>query len=191
MDTTKRNWIDRVYRLYRIAVRLDRLAEAPRVLMVKSWKISSASPLHRKVVPPGVLPSMAGIIRADVFDGLCDRVAATFSTTLGLYRNLVSLEMRGLSLDARLLHCALQWAFVELQRFTICGPPGRIPRIGDDPAAQNLLTVVSPARIVRLHLHAGGEMSPLLTGFGGMPLPYLVHLSFHDPSDFDLLLAFL
>ncbi|KAJ6559636.1 hypothetical protein B0H19DRAFT_1069377 [Mycena capillaripes] len=177
--------------------------------MVKSWKISSASPLHRKVVPPGALSPMPGISRADVFDGLCGRVTATFSTTLGLYRNLASLEMRGLSLDARvrntldslrrfeeltldscyIAHC--NGPSLKLQRFTICGPPGRIPRIGDDPAAQDSLKVVSPARIIRLHLHARGEMSPLLTGFGGMPLPYLVHLSFHDPSDFDLLLVFL
>ncbi|KAJ6559806.1 hypothetical protein B0H19DRAFT_1145831, partial [Mycena capillaripes] len=80
---------------------------------------------------------------------------------------------------------------LKLQKFTICGPPGPALRTGDDTATQHCLIIVSPARIIQLNLHAGGEISPLIVGFGRTPLPFLVNLSLHDSSNFDLLLAFL
>ncbi|KAJ6553216.1 hypothetical protein B0H19DRAFT_1263628 [Mycena capillaripes] len=209
MNIAEHTWLDHVHHLHRIAVRLDKLAEAPRVLMVKSWKVTSASSLPREWVPPGAPRAEVTVSRADVFDSLRDRVITTFSAKLGLYKNLISLEMQGIVFDARarntlaalprfqeltLDSCYIvprDGVLLKLQKFTICGPPGTALRTGDDIASQHSLTMVSPTRIVQLELHAGGEIPPLIVGFGRTPLPCLVNLSLHDPPNFDLLLNFL
>ncbi|KAJ7853445.1 hypothetical protein B0H13DRAFT_2082640 [Mycena leptocephala] len=109
------NWVERIHRLHRVAVRLDRLAGMPLVLAVREWKISSTPPLPQRwttAMTPGatraerlarrVVEEYSHIWHIGSFNGMCDRILTTFLATLGLYQNLTCLDIQGMIIDPSL-----------------------------------------------------------------------------------------
>ncbi|KAJ7495427.1 hypothetical protein FB451DRAFT_1360217 [Mycena latifolia] len=186
----RNNWIDRLHHLHRTAVRLDKLAEGPHVLLVRSWMASgcgSALPLAR---------FHRNIHNMHLFDTMHDRVITTFFTTLGLYQNLRSLSLQALTIDAsvrNIMLSLLQLEDLTLQRCNIVARDGPLLRLKSftisgtcGPATlpgttRDCLRIVSKELLCRLNLHAPDETSSLITGFGQHKFPHLVAVSLQCP----------
>ncbi|KAJ6483113.1 hypothetical protein C8R45DRAFT_1075462 [Mycena sanguinolenta] len=134
------------------------------------------------------------------------RLVETFSATLSLYRNLRSLHLEALVVDApfrqafselsRLENLALyscdivaRDGFVmNLRSFTISAQE---PTARTTNPARGPLRIVNPDSVDTLHLDASDETAPLLAGFRGAQFPHLVVLSLQHLRDLDMFLAFL
>ncbi|KAJ6603609.1 hypothetical protein DFH09DRAFT_968732 [Mycena vulgaris] len=186
------NWMDRVRHLHRTAVRLDRLVEDPYAPFVRSWKVTL---IYR--------PDIENI---HLFDTLYDRVLATFTTTLGVYQNLSSLDLRSLIIDSPIRSALLSLpkledltlrdcnlvariGFLDLEKLTISG--------FRSPSGKGPCQLASPASIRTLSFdlrdYTGGLLPTLFSGFGPGTLPRLVHISIHitHAGDIDTLFRFL
>ncbi|KAJ7495321.1 hypothetical protein FB451DRAFT_1213846 [Mycena latifolia] len=189
------DWMDRVRHLHRTAVRMDKLAEGPYAILVRSLKVtlrSERSPmtrLHRD------------IRNIHLFDRLCARIGVSFSATLGVYQNLSSLQIYSFNIDAAFLTTLVSlpqlealtvrnseivaWeGFLNLRSLTASSL--QLPEGNEGP-----LHLASPDTIQILHLDDDDEKSPLIAGFGSSRPSHLVHLSFGSISSGETLVSFL
>ncbi|KAJ7495317.1 hypothetical protein FB451DRAFT_1387356 [Mycena latifolia] len=188
------NWRDRVRRLHRTAVRMDRLAEGPYALLVRSLNVSLSSDT------PPMTHYNPYILNIHLFDAMCKRIIMTFCATLGVYKNLTSLNISGLTIDAAFLGTlaslpqldalgvstsyVVAWeGFLRLGSLTASWLR-RLPESSEGP-----LRIASPDTIHTLHLDS--ESSPLIAGFGTSQLTHLVHLSLNGLGRSDSLIGFL
>ncbi|KAJ6537230.1 hypothetical protein DFH09DRAFT_1400905 [Mycena vulgaris] len=182
------NWMDRARRLHRTAVRLERLADGPQVLTVRSCTFSiRASTVVR-------LPTTAENLQ--LVNRTYQRISTTISTTLGLYLNLRSLAIGHLTIDCAFrstLSTLLRLEELSLQECDIVDRQGVLMKLGtftisdarppfpksetDGPSLQ----LVSSQHIGTLNIHSTREAVSLIKGFGPAHLPHLVHLSL-DPA---------
>ncbi|KAJ6530793.1 hypothetical protein DFH09DRAFT_1183890 [Mycena vulgaris] len=182
------NWMDRVRHLHRTAVRLDRLIQSPYAPFVRSWKVAFMNGPASRYHPE--------IQNIHLFDAISDRVASTFSTTLGLYQNLSALDIRRFTIDTAfrttllslsrlkdltLFHCDIvAWdGFLRLGSLKITSR--QVPKASEEP-----LQIASPDTIRTLSLYWSSEMALLRTGYGHAKLPHLVHLSIDVLRDVDV-----
>ncbi|KAJ7096888.1 hypothetical protein C8R44DRAFT_989158 [Mycena epipterygia] len=182
-------FIDLARHMHRIAVRLDRLAEPPRVSLVRSWKFSILG------------------YRCSVWQDIYSRAITTFSNTLGLYQNLRILHIAGLCIDKSFRQTLVSLPRLEDLTLDSCGIVARdggllrlksftIPgfwmgsRLIHD---HDSLRIVSLERLHTLKImHAIGESSPLLTDLTHIgQSTQLVELSLYFVDDIDLFFRFL
>ncbi|KAJ6512406.1 hypothetical protein C8R45DRAFT_1152033 [Mycena sanguinolenta] len=192
-----RNWTVHLHRYHRAAVRLDGLFGSAQVGSVYSWKFRAGKlqlPYEREIRHIRLLARMHA------------RLLKAFSTTLGLYRDLRSLHLEALVIDAHfrrifsklsrldtlVLHScdivARKGFIMRLRSFTISAnePAAHTAKVPREP-----LRIVAPDSVHTLHLNATDETAPLLAAFRGAQFPRLVILSLQHLSDLDMLLAFL
>ncbi|KAF7376936.1 F-box domain-containing protein [Mycena sanguinolenta] len=138
------------------------------------------------------------------------RLLNTFSATLSLYRNLRSLHLEALIIDAsfrqslselpRLENLALRSCDIverngfamKLRSFAISERTllqRDIPRPRE--ISRQPLTMMSPESLYALYLDSPAKTAPLLAGFGHAQFPHLVVLSIEHVSQLDILLDFL
>ncbi|KAJ7510837.1 hypothetical protein B0H11DRAFT_2215577 [Mycena galericulata] len=180
------NWTDRLHKMHRAAVRLDKIAESPHIASIQSWKfIARNLDAHR--------PSDAQHFR--LFETTYERVVGTFSTTLRLYHNLRSLHLEGLTIDSpfrRILRSLSKLEDLTLSSCDIVARDGFILRLAnftvsrgrgyrtEPEATRDSLRIVSPASLHTLHIDDSGEIGPLFAAFGRAPFPRLVVLSLEN-----------
>ncbi|KAJ6486997.1 hypothetical protein C8R45DRAFT_1214255 [Mycena sanguinolenta] len=193
----KDNWIERLHKLHRAAVRLDALAGSMHVASVHSWKF---------VCGTFLLPSVTAIEHIGLVTPTYERLLNTFSTTLCLYRNLRSLRLEALVIDTPFRNALSELSRLEnlgldpcdivgrngfvmsLRSFTISAPT---PKVHAPAVPREPLWIVAPDSLHTLHLDAPSETAPLLTAFRRAQFPRLVTLSLQHLSDLDMFLAFL
>ncbi|KAJ7506094.1 hypothetical protein B0H11DRAFT_1974764 [Mycena galericulata] len=205
----RNNWVERVHRLHRTAVRLDKLATGPRILAVRAWRFSSAPPLplDQTTLSERLRRFMgqdySHILNIGTFNNMRDRVLTTFLATLGRYQNLLSLNLQGMTIDTSLRQtlgslpmlseltldgCKFaprDGVLLALQRFTISATRRRRRRMeagatGEEPRSTEApLKIVSPQHLCDLNLGAVNQTASLLSGFSGEKFPQLLHLSVH------------
>ncbi|KAJ6558846.1 hypothetical protein DFH09DRAFT_1162626 [Mycena vulgaris] len=199
VDLTRGDWIENVHRLHRAAVRLERIADEPSVRMVRSWTFAAT----RNVVARSRFYSrITNIGMVDVMD---QRVVTAFSSTLGRYSHLRSLNIRELLIDrpfrdtlvslsmleeVTLGHCeisARDGVLLNLKHFTMSGM-GR-QKVKD--LSEESLELVSPGRLQTLKINGRGDTMPLMTGFVGQRFTHLTDLSLDTIFDLNLFLRFL
>ncbi|KAF8181180.1 hypothetical protein K438DRAFT_1768021 [Mycena galopus ATCC 62051] len=206
-DVTQDNWIDRLHRLHRAAVRLDSLAKSPHVGSIRSWKFiaTEQDPVRRS--------TDRDIQHFGLLNSTYERVLSSFSFTLPLYDNLKSIHLQVFTIDAafrktlanlpRLENLTLSSCEITartgcvlgLRSFTISGGPQlsakstRRRRV--QGATRETLQIVSPEVLHALHLDAPREITPLLTGFGRAIFPHLAVLSLQNLFDLDCFFSFL
>jgi hypothetical protein len=221
----RHNWVTPSRRLQRAAIRLERLAGTPLVLAVRAWKISSAPPLQQRWTRPlGADPYWAErfvemadsdgadyshIIHIGIFNTMRDKVLTRFRATLGIYQNLLSLNIRGMTIDMSLRQTVaslprmkelildgcdiapLDGLLLKLQHFTISATAVRGTTSGKRTTTGGPLEMVYAEHILELNLHAADQSAALITGFGGATLTNLRTLSLHALFNFDVLLDLL
>ncbi|KAJ7096905.1 hypothetical protein C8R44DRAFT_989166 [Mycena epipterygia] len=188
----REDWTDLLRRMHRIAVRLDRLAEDSRVRSRKFNALGYRSPVWNS----------GDTAKFGLWDNTYRRAITTFSSTLGRYQQLRSLDINGFTIDTSfrqalvslpmledLNRCdivARDGALVKLKTFTISGF-----WLGSD-IHQDPLTLVSPDRLHTLNIgNNTPETFTLLSGFPRGKFPHLVDLSLQGFRDIDLLFGFL
>ncbi|KAJ7096897.1 hypothetical protein C8R44DRAFT_748685 [Mycena epipterygia] len=186
------HFIELARRMHRIAVRLDRLAEPPRVLLVRSWQFSA-------------LGDNRAVWRSNGKD-IYARAITAFSNTLGLYQNLRILHIAGLRIDESLRNALASLPILEdltLARCDTVARDGGLVRlkyltisgfwIGSRGGVPEPLQIVSADRLHTLKIiHGSSETSPLLTDLTRVGQPtQLVDLSLHFVDDVDLFFRFL
>jgi hypothetical protein len=191
------NWIDRVRYLHRTAVRLDRVAEDPHVLLVHSLKFVANT-------DRAIVQYHSHIVNLHSFDTTYARAFTTFSTTLGRYRNLRSLHLTNLTVDTALratlssfphlndlvLHgCGIlahDGALLNLTSFDIAGTARRT-----GPGTVATLCLISPQHIQSLMIRASETTPAWIRGFGAAQFPNLVSLSLDAHFDIEVIFTFL
>jgi hypothetical protein len=183
------NWIDRVRHLHRTAVRLDRLAEEPRVLLVRSWKVR-ATWTGGIMALPNSHPNIQNI---DLFETVHERVRTTFLVTLSLYQHLCTLHIEGLDIDASFrntlaslpmldsltvcrCHIVAHDGFLKLGRFTQLVPTDSWVVI-QTQSTENPFQLPSPYSLRVLDIQDADGITPLIRGFGLRQLPELVDIT--------------
>ncbi|KAJ6450199.1 hypothetical protein C8R45DRAFT_1043910 [Mycena sanguinolenta] len=195
----KSNWVERLHSLHRAAVRLDSLRESAHVGSIRSWHFA-AGKFRLPFTVETFIPHIGLITPTHA------RLVETFSATLCLYRNLRSLYLEALIIEAsfrktfrelsRLEDLALcdcdivarDGLVMSLHSFTIST---KKPAVYAVKVPQEPLRIVSPDFLHSLHLDAPGETASLLTAFGRAQFPHLVVLSFQHLSNLEMFLAFL
>ncbi|KAJ7898379.1 hypothetical protein B0H13DRAFT_2275757 [Mycena leptocephala] len=171
----------RVRRVHRTAVRLERLAEGPLALMVRSWTfIASGSGPTRA---PNFYPQ---IFQMPLFDSLYKRALATFCSSLGRYQQLRCLCLQQFTVDSALrdiLSSLSLLADLTLSQCDIVAREGgylnltalKVTAAG--LADKEPLRLASPDHLRTLEINASREDASIFTGFGPAELPCLVSLS--------------
>ncbi|KAJ6537877.1 hypothetical protein B0H19DRAFT_1181109, partial [Mycena capillaripes] len=197
---------------------LTALAGTSHVLAVRAWRISSVPPLPHESHPP--LPPNAGIeararrmfaqmngysyiLHIGTFNVMQDRVLATFHATIGLYQNLNSLSMQGMTIDTALRQtlkslsnlrelildgCEItprDGTLLKLQGFTISMTRTK-PAIEAIPGSPEI-HLVDPEHLLELNLLATVQAASVLSGLRGHTFPNLHHLSLHPSFNFNIL----
>ncbi|KAJ7124249.1 hypothetical protein C8R44DRAFT_783236 [Mycena epipterygia] len=179
------HFVELARRMHRIAVRLDRLAEGPRVLSVRSWTFIAGPPVWN-----------SSDVKFRLWDDIYLRAITTFSNTLGLYQHLCTLQIVGLTIDKSLRQALVSLPMLEdltLVDSDIIARDGGLLRLksytGSSRVAEEIL---SSDRMHTLKILGNDETSPLLTGlsYGGKSIQ-LVNLSLHFVQDLDLFFRFL
>ncbi|KAJ6558765.1 hypothetical protein DFH09DRAFT_1162475 [Mycena vulgaris] len=192
VDLMRGDWIDNVHKLHRAAVRLERIADGPRIRMVRSWTFAA----NRDVV---VWPQFhSQITNFGMVSVMHQRVVTAFSSTLGRYSQLRSLNIQQLLIDrpfrdtlvslpmlqeVTLRNCkipARDGVLLSLKSFTMSGTG--FQKIKDLPEESLKLT---------LKIDGWGDTIPLMTGFGGQRFSHLTELSLDTIFDLNLFLRFL
>ncbi|KAJ6450198.1 hypothetical protein C8R45DRAFT_946965 [Mycena sanguinolenta] len=191
------NWTRRLRGLHRAAVRLDELAGSTHVGLAHSWKFIGGR---------FMLPSVERIQHCiRLVTPTHTRLVEIFSATLYLYRNLRSLCLEALVIDAhfrqtlselsrlenltlRSCHIVARDGFVmSLRSFTISTPhPAHTTKVARGP-----LRILAPDSVHILHLDAADETAPILAAFRRAQLLRLVVLSMQHLTDLNMFVAFL
>ncbi|KAJ7906560.1 hypothetical protein B0H13DRAFT_1880439 [Mycena leptocephala] len=196
------NWTDRLHKLHRAAVRLDRLAP-DHATSIRSWKFIAIQAGH------SATHQLDYIQNIRFFDTVYDRVLTTFTSTLGFYKNLHTLHLQQLTIDAAMRNTLLSLSALEdltvwncpivardgvpltVMVFTIRGTASGSNN-EDTGATEGPLRVVSADSLRRLHIDATDNSVALISGFGpAKRFAHLVHLSLHELIDVDLFLSLL
>ncbi|KAJ7265289.1 hypothetical protein C8J57DRAFT_1331071 [Mycena rebaudengoi] len=188
----KDGWGDRLDHMERTAVKLERFPEGPRAVWVRSWRFSAAAEAtpHTRL-----LLNIQNRKHFVLLEKLYERIIATFASTLGLYHNLRSLHLQGVTVDTHTrntlsslsnlesltLACditARDGDLMKLKSFTISVTPGASTAVTTEP-----LRIVSAEHLRSLNIDHRGEMVSLLTGFQPRKSPQLVSISLGFLSD--------
>ncbi|KAJ7484032.1 hypothetical protein B0H11DRAFT_2019994 [Mycena galericulata] len=183
------NWMDRIPRFHRTAVRMEKLIESRLAPFVRSWKATigpdiAADKYARMRIR--CLPDRLDWQDQHFVDTMHDKVLTAFTTTLGSYKNLSSLTLQHFTLDTpirdtlvslpmlsdlRLYYCRItaRNGFLPLKSLKISGY-GR-------PDTGGPLQIASPDSIRTLDIDDTKYISPMLAGFGSVKLTNLVSLS--------------
>ncbi|KAJ7430938.1 hypothetical protein B0H11DRAFT_2210738 [Mycena galericulata] len=191
------NWIDRVRYLHRTAIRLSRVAEDPRVLLVHSLNFVAKT-------DTAVVEYHSHIVNLHLFDTTYARAFTTFSATLGRYQNLISLHLTNLTVDTALRATLSSFpqlndlvlqrcnitahddALLKLVSFDVVGA-GRRLRLG----AGTTPRLISSQHIQSLKIQASETTLAWISGFGAAQFPNLVALSLHANFDIEVMFTFL
>ncbi|KAJ7369060.1 hypothetical protein DFH08DRAFT_1071615 [Mycena albidolilacea] len=193
------DWIAGVHRLHRAAVRLEGIVDGPRVRMVRSWTFVANVNLL------SMSEFFSHITNIGIFYAMYERVVAAFSSTLGQYQHLRSLNIQELPIDRPFRDTLISLSMLEdvtlgncdisardgillnLKSFAMSSTGGqRIKELSEE-----LLELVSPGRLQTLKIDGWGDTIPLMTGFIGQGFSHLTQLSLDTIFDFDLFLRFL
>ncbi|KAJ6522959.1 hypothetical protein DFH09DRAFT_1047366 [Mycena vulgaris] len=195
MDLTGRYSIDTFHKLHRAAVRLERIADGPRVRMVRSWTFAGDSDL---VARPRFSSHITNI---GMVDAMYQRVVTAFSSTFGRYSHLRSLNIGELLIDRPFRDTLVFLPMLEEVTLRNCEIPARdgvllnlkffmmSSRLKDRSAES--LELVSPGRLQTLKIDGQGDTIPLMRGFGGQRFSHLTELSLDTIFDLNLFLHFL
>ncbi|KAF7336295.1 hypothetical protein MVEN_02177800 [Mycena venus] len=198
-NLTRGDWVANVHRLHRAAVRLERIADGPRVRMVRSWTFAANGSL---VVMSRFQSHIANI---GMVGAMYERVFTAFSSTLGRYQRLRSLNIRGFLIDKPFRDTLVSLPMLEEVTLGSCDIPAR------DGALLNLkffsmyhtgglrtkdfseesLELVSPGRLQTLKIDGWGDTIPLMAGFCGQRFSHLTQLCVDNIFDLNLFLRFL
>ncbi|KAJ6563920.1 hypothetical protein B0H19DRAFT_1139995 [Mycena capillaripes] len=181
-----KNWTDHLHHLHRAAVRLDRLRDSPYALLVRSWKAAF-----------GGHPTYHKIRNVRHFDLLKVKVITTFSATLTAYRNLSSLSLQNVIIDASFresLRSLSKLEDLQLSGCRIVRREGFLP-LKRFQIAYEVVTNEEPLQMaspdtLRI-LHSESHIFRLIKGFGQQILRHLVDLTIRTERDFDTLFIFL
>ncbi|KAJ7192350.1 hypothetical protein GGX14DRAFT_595926 [Mycena pura] len=185
-------WGDRLDYMERTAIRLERLMDGPRALWVRSWRFSAAPEAHPHT---RLLLNIQNRKHFVLLEKLHEQIIATFASTLGLYHNLRSLHLQGVTIDMHTrntlsslsnlesltLACeitARDGDLMKLKSFTIAVTPGASIAVTTEP-----LRIVSAEHLQNLNIDDRWEMASLLTGFQPRKFPQLVSISLDFLSD--------
>ncbi|KAJ7244557.1 hypothetical protein C8J57DRAFT_1525027 [Mycena rebaudengoi] len=143
----KDGWGDRLDYMERTAVKLERLPEGPRAVWVRSWRFSAAAEAapHTRL-----LLNIQNRKHFVLLEKLYEQIIATFASTLGLYHNLRSLYLQGVTVDTHTrntlsslsnlesltLVCdttARDGDLMKLKSFTISVTPGASTAVTTEP----------------------------------------------------------
>ncbi|KAJ7458779.1 hypothetical protein B0H11DRAFT_2060961, partial [Mycena galericulata] len=183
------NWMDRIPRLHRTAVRLEKLIESRLAPFVRSWKAAVGPDIAADKyarMRMRCLPDRLDWQDQHFVDTMHNKVLTAFTTALGAYKNLSSLTLQHFTLDTpirdtlaslpmlndlRLHYCRItaRNGFLPLKSLKISGY-GR-------PDTGGPLQIASPDNIRTLDIDDTKYISPMLAGFGPAKLTYLVFLS--------------
>ncbi|KAJ7779762.1 hypothetical protein B0H16DRAFT_1878434 [Mycena metata] len=173
---TEDNWVDRVRHLHRMAVRLNKLAGAPYAPLIHSWDATFMRRSHR------MKSRYRSIQNIHLFQQMDERMCATFSTTLGLYRNLTSIHVDGFAIDIEFRDTVLSLPKLREIRLSNCDIS---PSYSDAPPP-----MVSFENLRKLDINLD-DPSALIQGFGVILFPNLVHLSMRIIREDDTVFNFL
>ncbi|KAJ7323948.1 hypothetical protein DFH08DRAFT_1028870 [Mycena albidolilacea] len=195
------DWIAIVHSLHRAAVRLERIVDGPRARMVRSWTFVA----NGNLLSMSISRFFSHTTNIGMVDAMYERVFTAFSSTLGQYQHLRSLNIRELPIDrpfrdtlvslsmledVTLGNCdisARDGVLLNLKSFAMSSTGGeRIKELSEE-----LLELVSPRQLQTLKLDGWGDTIPLMTGFGGQRFSHLTQLSLDTIFDLDLFLRFL
>ncbi|KAJ7360763.1 hypothetical protein DFH08DRAFT_931112 [Mycena albidolilacea] len=199
IDLTRGDWITNVHKLHRAAVRLERISDGPRVQMVRSWTFAA----NRELVSTSGFYSH--IINIGMVGAVYERVVTAFSSTLGRYQNLCSLNIRELLIDRSFRDTLVSLPILEEVTLGSCDIPARDGVLLDlkflsmyntgsqrtKDLSEESLELVSPGRLQTLKIDGRGDTIPLMTGFGGQKFFHLTQLSLDTIFDLNLFLRFL
>ncbi|KAJ7323023.1 hypothetical protein DFH08DRAFT_355290 [Mycena albidolilacea] len=200
LTRTRRDWIANIHRLHRAAVRLERIADGPRVRMVRSWTFAA----NRNLVSM----ALSGYHSPDTNKGMagtmCGRVITAFSSTLGRYQCLCSLNIQDFLIDKPFRDTLVSLPMLEEVTLGYCDIPARDGALLDlrsfsmsntrcrtKDLSEQSLELVSPGRLQSLKIDGLDDTIPLMIGFGGQRFPHLTQLSLDTIFDFSLFLRFL
>ncbi|KAJ7820195.1 hypothetical protein B0H13DRAFT_2452148 [Mycena leptocephala] len=160
IDLTRGDWITNVHRLHRAAVRLERIVDGPRVRMVRSWTFAAnGNPVYHS-------SCLSHITNIGMVDAMYKRVITAFSSTLGRYQHLRSLNIRELPIDRPFRDTLVSLSMLEEVTLGNCEIPerdgvllnlksfamsstggGRIKELSEEP-----LELVSPGQLQTLKI---------------------------------------
>ncbi|KAJ7079896.1 hypothetical protein C8R44DRAFT_895574 [Mycena epipterygia] len=155
----REDWENLLRRMHRIAVRLDRLAEDPLVLSVRSWKFTAWG------CQPPVWHS-SGTAKSQLWHDTYWRAITAFSSTLGLYQQLRSLDIEGFTVDKSFRHAFVSLTMLEelnLHRCDIVARDGALVKLKSFTISgywigsgmrQDSLKLVSPDRLQTLKIES-------------------------------------
>ncbi|KAJ6537869.1 hypothetical protein B0H19DRAFT_1181091 [Mycena capillaripes] len=196
-ELDRNNWVDRVHHLHRIAVRLDRLAGSSHVLAVRAASLDARF-LRMLTLEDGY----SHVLHIGIFNIMRDRVLATFRATIGLYQNMNSLSMRGITIDTALRQTlkslsnlrelvldecditAPDGVLLKLQRFTISAieTKSAIETAQGSPE----IHLVDPEHLLELRMLSAVQATSVFGGLRSHKFPNLSHLSLHPLFNFNI-----
>ncbi|KAJ6475540.1 hypothetical protein C8R45DRAFT_1010313 [Mycena sanguinolenta] len=195
IDLTRKpeDWISSVHKLHRAALRLERIADGPRTLMVRSWTFVG----NGKLVP---LPKSSYTTHIGMINAVYGRAVMAFSTTLGQYQHLCSLNIRDFLIDRSFRDTLVSLPRLEEVSFGNCDISARdgilldlksFTMFSTRSVLIDSLELVSPGRLQTLKLDGRGETIPLMEGFSHQRFSHLTQLSLDIIFDLNLFLRFL
>ncbi|KAF7336306.1 hypothetical protein MVEN_02178900 [Mycena venus] len=193
------DWSANIHRLHRAAVRLERIADGPRVRMVRSWTFATNGNLA------SLSSSYSHITDIGMVVAMYERVVTAFSSTLGRYQHLCSLNIREFLIDKPFRDTLVSLPMLEEVTLGNCDIPARdgallnlkffsmsnTGRKRTKDFSEESLELVSPGRLQTLKIDGCGDTVPLMVGFGGQRFSHLTQLSVDNIFDLDLFLRFL
>ncbi|KAJ6502250.1 hypothetical protein C8R45DRAFT_975891 [Mycena sanguinolenta] len=190
---TPGDWISSVHKLHRAAVRLERIADGPRVLMVRSWTFVG----NGSLVP---LPRSLYTTHIGMINAMYGRAVMAFSSTLGQYQHLYSLNIRDFLIDRSFRDTLVSLPRLEEVSFGNCDISARdgillnlksFTMFSTKSVLIDSLELVSPGRLQTLKLDGRGETISLMEGFSHQRFSHLTQLSLDIIFDLNLFLRFL
>ncbi|KAJ7872140.1 hypothetical protein B0H14DRAFT_2570389 [Mycena olivaceomarginata] len=186
------DWISNVHKLHQAAVRLERIADGPRVPMVRSWTFVG----NGNLVP---LPKSLYTTNIGMINAMYGRVVMAFSSTLGQYQHLCSLNIWDFLVDRSFRDTLVSLPRLEEVSFGNCDISARdgillnlksFTMFSTRNVLIDSLELVSPGRLQTLKLDGRGETIPLMEGFSHQRFSHLTQLSLDIIFDLKLFLRF-
>ncbi|KAJ7167172.1 hypothetical protein C8R43DRAFT_984424 [Mycena crocata] len=178
---TVENWMERLHWLHRTALRLEKITEGPRRLMVHFWRFRAEfrliAPLHK---------TFPNIVHMPMVDSMYERVFASFCTTLRLYQHLHCLDLSQVTIDHAIRDSLSALPMLENLKLSECDIVARegsliglksfiIMELGRRKESEPLrLASAKHLRTLRIH---SKDVPSILAGFGSEKLPQLLTLS--------------
>ncbi|KAJ7111333.1 hypothetical protein C8R44DRAFT_985495 [Mycena epipterygia] len=197
-----KDWMERLHRMHRTAVRLENIADSPYILMVQSLTFADGSHAFGRRSLSECYPEITHI---GLLDTVYTRVVTTFFNTLGRYQHLRSMDLRWCTIDRSFRDTLASLSMLEdltLTNGDITARDGAalnlkcltMSNIGvrrDHDLPEEPLELLSPFQLHTLNLDGNGDALQLIIGLQHQILPHLTHLSVDTVSDVELFLRFL